>query len=149
MKKFLCFVFLLACFGCVKQKPVIIEKNNWAYEKIAAVADEVHEDIISIKEISSEKKVKKREPEIAFPQVFSEKITLDWFGPVDPLLEVIASKLGYQTKIIGNLNRQEESIVLNAVDVPIKDVLEDIGWQLGEKIGLQIDITKKQIILKR
>jgi hypothetical protein len=60
-------------------------------------------------------------------------------------VKTLADMIGYDFKVVGRKPIQERLVSIDALDVPAFNVLEDLGWQAGENIGVVVDQTQKTI----
>lgn len=63
-------------------------------------------------------------------------ISLDWAGPVEPLLQRLASISGYKLRVLGTKPAIPVIITLTAKNTPLSYVVRDIDFQCGKKAQL-------------
>ncbi len=73
------------------------------------------------------------------PQELQRAVTFDWTGPVEPLVEELTRKAGYQYGIIGNKPSTPITITMKATNKPLINVFRDIGIQMGARADLKVD----------
>ncbi len=71
-------------------------------------------------------------------KLYAEKVSIDWTGPVEPLLESIATKYHYQFNILGHAPPIPVLIQLSVKNMALGEVLKNIDWQAGTKAHLSI-----------
>ncbi len=66
-------------------------------------------------------------------------ITLNWSGALVPAVRSIAQLTGYEFKVLGDPPASPPLVHVDATQTPAFEVLQDIGWQAGEGIGVIVD----------
>lgn len=79
------------------------------------------------------------------PQELQRAVTFDWTGPIEPLVEELTRKAGYQYGIIGNRPVTPITVTMNATNKPLINVLRDIGIQMGARADLKVDGRARMI----
>jgi len=82
------------------------------------------------------------------PQELQRAVTFDWTGPVEPLVEELARKAGYQYGVIGSQPPLPITITLRATNKPLINVFRDIGVQMGARADLKVDAQSRLIELQ-
>lgn len=59
----------------------------------------------------------------------AEMASVDWNGPIEPLVKKIAGASGYKVRILGNAPTIPILISVNAKNTPLADILRDITYQ--------------------
>lgn len=75
----------------------------------------------------------------------SKKITLTWHGPIESVVHVLASAAQYKVNIVGKAPVQPIMVSMNAIDEDVYRVIENIGWQTGDDVGLVRDDRRREI----
>jgi defect in organelle trafficking protein DotD len=78
----------------------------------------------------------------------SNLVTIDWNGPIEPLLTQIADATGYHVNILGKPPSLPILVIVIAKNKPIGDVLRDAGYQCGIKADIVIFPKTKIIELR-
>lgn len=68
----------------------------------------------------------------------SNLVSVDWSGPVQPIIQRIANATGYQLKVFGIEPAVPILVYVNVKNKPIGDVLRDLGYQCYTKASLVI-----------
>lgn len=76
------------------------------------------------------------------------KATLDWSGPIEPLLHEIARLTDYQVKILGNTPPIPVIVSINVENRVIADIVKDAGLQAGKRANLVVYPSSKIIELR-
>jgi len=63
-------------------------------------------------------------------------VTVDWSGPIHPIVQRIANATGYQLKTFGIEPAIPILVYINVRNKPIGDVLRDIGYQCHNKASI-------------
>lgn len=79
------------------------------------------------------------------PQELQRAVTFDWTGPVEPLVEELARKAGYQYGVIGNKPVTPITVSMNVTNKPLINVLRDIGIQMGARADLKVNGPARMI----
>lgn len=77
----------------------------------------------------------------------NKKITLTWHGPIESVVHVLASAVGYRVSIVGKPPVQPLMVSMDAVDENVYKVMENIGWQTGDDVALVRDDRRCEIKL--
>ena len=77
----------------------------------------------------------------------AERVTIVWSGEPEKVLTNIAIKTGYEMRIVGRRPVTPPIVTIEARNRKIFDVLQDIGLQLGERHGVQVDDNNETITL--
>jgi defect-in-organelle-trafficking protein DotD len=66
-------------------------------------------------------------------------------GPLAPVVQVLASRAGYQFVETGKLPAQPVLVRLDATERPLIEILQDVGLQAGSRATVIPDIGQRQI----
>lgn len=78
----------------------------------------------------------------------SQQTSLDWTGPVEPLLKKIATASGYTVNVLGREPAIPVIVVINAYDQPLASILRDTTYQISKKARIHVYPNKKIIELR-
>lgn len=100
----LCAVTVLA--GCSGTKPSDVVITNTQYQVDSSLTQAAQQAVTSLDALSTIEKAKfPQDTTVPFPNVHSQAldqfITVQWYGPIAPLLQQIAQKIGYQLQVFG------------------------------------------------
>jgi hypothetical protein len=142
---------LAAMSGCAKPPQTVPgpPETDPAIVELSRAADSIHQDLNLLSRIRQEEsgvheQVKAYKTPPANSRI-SKPITLSWSGPLEPAVEVIAQKVGYNFRVIGSAPSQPVLINLSAIDKPAFEILEDMGWQAGDKAGVVLNQEQKEL----
>jgi defect in organelle trafficking protein DotD len=79
------------------------------------------------------------------PQELQRAVTFNWTGPVEPLVEELTRKAGYNYGVIGAQPPSPIIITMRAENKPLINVLRDIGMQMGARADLNVDAQMQAI----
>jgi defect-in-organelle-trafficking protein DotD len=77
-----------------------------------------------------------------------ELASLDWSGPIEPLLERVGKMSNYRVKVLGPIPSIPLIITLSARERMIADILKDAGLQAGKRANLVVYPTSRIIELR-
>ncbi len=74
--------------------------------------------------------------------------SLDWYGPVLPLLEQIGKATGYQVKVLGNEPAIPVIISMSVNSQVMADILRNVAYQAHNKATILVNPAKRTIELQ-
>lgn len=74
--------------------------------------------------------------------------TIDWSGPVEPLLRQVAKAANYRVRVLGTPPAIPVIVTIYAKNVMLGDVLRDIGYQCGRRAAVVIYPESRVIELR-
>lgn len=74
--------------------------------------------------------------------------TIDWSGPVEPLLEKICKMTNYRLKVLGPIPPIPVLVTIAGRERVIADILKDAGLQAGKKANVVVYPTSRIIELR-
>jgi hypothetical protein len=81
------------------------------------------------------------------PPELRRSVTVNWVGPVQPLLQQLADRAGYEFQLAGNAPSSAIILSINVRNQPVIETLRDAGLQLGQRAKLRVDAQLKLIEL--
>jgi len=140
----------MLAFGCARPMP---ERADPVDDALIRAAQGIQRDLGFLVELQQVHKPfpglagKGRAPlEIPDPRL-QEPVTLSWAGPIEPVVEALAKLSGYRYRVVGKAPVNPRLITLHVRSQPMVKVIEHIGWQAGEKIGLVLNPGLKELRL--
>lgn len=140
-------VTAMAVTACQTQPPPPPAPADPAFAMLAESASRVSVAFRQLADIEAA-----RTPSVADPTVgqtysaeFAETISVTWAGPVEPLLEEVAARMGYAFGVIGDRPAAVLVVRVDAKDTQTGDLLRDIWVQFGGRADLIIDEPKRRI----
>lgn len=81
----------------------------------------------------------KRESEQSdLPKVMSRLVSIDWAGPVEPLVKQLAESVQLRVKVIGAEPGIPVLVSLRKRDTSVYDILQDVRGQIGERAEIMV-----------
>ena len=75
-------------------------------------------------------------------------VTLDWSGPIEPLLQKVASYTQYKVKVLGNEPAVAVIVSVTGKKMLVADVIKSAGLQAGKRANIVVYPTTKIIELR-
>jgi defect-in-organelle-trafficking protein DotD len=79
------------------------------------------------------------------PEELMRAMTINWVGPVEPVVKKLADHSGYRFTSLGAISPVPLVVTVNVENTPIIDILRSVGLQLGLRADLKVD-AEAQII---
>ncbi len=64
--------------------------------------------------------------------------SIDWNGPVEPVLKKIASAAGYSLRVLGSAPPIPVLVLVNAENQPLADILRNVMYQVNNKAAIAV-----------
>lgn len=74
--------------------------------------------------------------------------SIDWTGPIGPLVKKIAAASNYKVHTLGTPPAIPIIVAVSAKDIPLADILRDAGFQCGAKANIAVYPAHKIIELR-
>jgi defect-in-organelle-trafficking protein DotD len=74
--------------------------------------------------------------------------SIDWSGPIEPLLERIGEMTRYRVKVLGPIPHIPVIVSISARERMVADILKDAGLQTGKRANLVVYPTSRIIELR-
>lgn len=147
----LSFCFLL--FGCAAKKndPANIgqPEKDPVFVMLDDAAQRIQSDLKVLSKVQKNKddykEIQKRVKAYTIPEndKLSQKISFHWSGPALPALQVLADKIGYKFKNVGEVPAHALPITADYDAKSCFAIIEDIGWKLGADVNVKLDGKQK------
>lgn len=131
--------------SCTKKAPVPVDtgRPDPVLQKIEKNSAEIHKQLIKLSR-ANQQKVKDTWGEVEVVKVpdsgpLSRPVTFRWSGPLSDAIETLAGMIAYDFKVVGKKPIRDRLVSIDALDQPVFSILEDLGWQAGENIGVVVD----------
>jgi defect-in-organelle-trafficking protein DotD len=129
--------------------PVVATPDSVAV-RLADAADKASKSLQSLAAIEQE-----RTP-AALPPItpvnpqddLTKPMSVAWTGPVAPLLQRLAIRVGYQYQQIGMPPTAPVTVSINVIERPVLEVLRDAGMQMGSRANLVVDSNRHVVELQ-
>ena len=81
------------------------------------------------------------------PQELRRTMSLEWSGPIEPLLRRLADRAGYRLQLNGNRPAVPIIISVSSREKSVVEMLRDVGLQSGKRADVVIDVQNKVVEL--
>ncbi|MBI1273817.1 MAG: DotD/TraH family lipoprotein [Alphaproteobacteria bacterium] len=135
-------MLLAACAQETTLTPVVAE-NDPVTVRLAKAAEKAANALDDIAAVESN-----RSPAVVVqdfsgaPDNLQQPTTITWHGPVEQIVETLASRAGYRFNLAGKAPPVPVVVTLNVFEKPLIKVLQDIGMQLGQRADLAVDAER-------
>jgi defect-in-organelle-trafficking protein DotD len=159
MKKYSVLIFLgvLAMVGCHKtptdtlKKPPMNAPSDDASVRLVEAASSVSNSLNELAQIEAASTAPgatgKPLPE-SESYALQSKASVDWSGPIEPLLQRIAKISGFQLRILGKEPPIPVLVSLSAKNVTLAQMLRDAALQAGNKADVLVYSSSRIIELR-
>ncbi len=149
--------------GCETTKPVpatagdmqLMTSNNaagvdTAEVQLAEAADSVSHSLTQLKAIQQAATPPKQAIAPPNPSSYGmgKQVSVDWYGPVGPLTEKIAALTHYNLRVLGTPPSIPIVVTVNAKNIPIGQVLQNVGYQCGKRADIVVYPSSRVIELR-
>ena len=145
-------IMSVSAMGCAHTTPEPVKSEAPSVvDDFQKSADKIHGELVKLTRVQQQKNSemlqKAKIASVPEEGPLSEPITLSWSGPIEQAVGMIAEIIGYDYETTGSRKMRDKIVSIDVIDEPIFKVLEDIGWQAGEKIGVIVNQGKKAIMV--
>ena len=129
-----------------------LPSTDASLEAIKQGTERIHQELVKLAKYQQQKDYKAiarvRTYETPTKGPLSKRIDLTWTGPIDKMVAKLAEEAGYEFPTPLGIPHFRETIVqVDVVGTPIFNVIEDVGWQAGDRIAVILDQDRKKISL--
>ncbi len=149
----LIFAVLLA--GCATQQETAVTPTprgviDPAEAKLAEAASAVSKSIQSLAEIqeATTPPPKNYRPPDPASYGMANLVSVDWSGPIEPLIQQIANSTGYKVQRLGKAPAIPIMISIYEKNTPIGNILRDAGYQAGDRADVVLFPAQRIIELR-
>jgi defect-in-organelle-trafficking protein DotD len=124
--------------------------HDEAEVKIAEAADSVNDSLKELSEIERAMHPGASLPKPPNPARIGMAGTgsVDWIGPVEPLVEKIAKASHYRLRVLGAKPAIPALVQISKQDVPLMDILRDVTFQVQKKVDIVVYPSNRVIELR-
>ncbi len=117
--------------------------------KLAEAADSVSKSLQSLAENQQAINPKPKQYNAPDPSDYgmSNLTSMNWSGPIEPLVTQIAKASGYQLRVSGVSPAIPVLVSINAKNIPLGQILRDAGYQCGDRADIVVFPRSKVIEL--
>ncbi len=83
----------------------------------------------------------------AAPQELRRTVSLNWVGPIEPLVRTLADRAGYLTQVNGDVPPAPVVVSIIAKQKSVVEVLRDVGLQAGTRADISVDPDRRIVEL--
>jgi len=76
------------------------------------------------------------------PSTMTQIISVNWTGPIEQITQTLASRAGLRFRTKGNPPPVPLTVVVDAYQQPLVEVLRDMGLQAGQRADITVDGQK-------
>lgn len=143
------FSMLVLMVGCSMSRQVtddansLTNKANYNYSaeaQLAEAATSVSKSMIELRKIqqAATPPVNFTQPPPPASYDMAGLATVDWMGPIEPLLHKLAASTDYTVSILGNPPALPILVAVNEKNKPLGEIVRNVGYQCGNKADLII-----------
>lgn len=154
-KAFLVVIPVVAqLMGCSTGSKITITNSNkdprTAELKLATTAESVSKSLRELAEIDRAIHPQTKIPSPLDPDMIGmgQLGSVDWNGPVGPLVKKIAEATNYKLNVLGTPPAIPILVSVAAKDTPLANILRDAGFQCGKKANIVVYPASKIIELR-
>jgi len=81
------------------------------------------------------------------PQELRRTMTVNWTGPIEPIIQRLADRAGYEMQVNGDVPPAPVVVTLTARQKMVIDVLRDLGLQAGQRADIVVDPERRVVEL--
>lgn len=138
---------LAACQGNLPKPQLVVEPENVTM-RLAQAADRAATALDTLAAIEQVRTPTDLPPLAASaPLELRRSVTVNWIGPVEPLLRQLADRASYRVIETGNAPETPLIVSVNVRNQPVIETLRDVGLQLGNRAQVRVDANQKVIEL--
>ncbi|CAN5246501.1 type IVB secretion system lipoprotein DotD [soil metagenome] len=143
----LSMALLLTACKAVVLPPVPVSDD--ASIKLAEAATSIDSSMLELEAIrkSQVPKYKKRLPDPA-TYCMTNIASVDWTGPIGPLVDRLAAASGYRVRVLGKPPAIPVLVNVTARDIPLAEILRDADFQAAAKAQIVVYASRKTIELR-
>lgn len=122
------------------KKPPVESEDKRSQAMLAETASSVNQSLqqLSAIQLATHPDVRMQDPADPVALNMAQQTSLDWTGPVEPLLHKIAEASGYSVRVIGTRPAIPVIVIINAVNQPLANILRDTTYQIAQKARVQV-----------
>lgn len=155
MKKITVALFVSLLSGCASQLPNSItpsfnSNSDDASVKLAEAASSVSQSLNELKELEKASSPPITKP-LPYPSASGLEKTIasvDWSGPIEPLLQRVAKLVHFHLEIIGKHPAVPVLVTISSQNTPLSYILRDADLQAGQKANIVVYPGIKTIELR-
>ncbi len=140
-------ITLFLLFGCAQDPAMQAQRSDPAMVDTAEAATSVSRALNDLANVKNVQNKLVREEDTAPPLVLTRLITIDWSGPVEPVLKQIAQASQMRLKVLGHEPAIPVLVTLDRQDTMAYELLQDIRGQANGRANVVVFPTSGVIEL--
>lgn len=144
-------VMALFLGGCATQKLAPVnDPGDHATVKLAEAADSISNSLLELAQIQAAATPPAKGNKLPNPATYDmqEQASVDWSGPIAPIVKKIALATNYKVRILGKAPAIPVLVSISAKNAPLADILRDIAFQAGKKARIVVYPKSRVIELR-
>lgn len=142
---------LSACSGFHTEKPrdpQVVTSPDKVSLMLAEAADKASNALETLAAVEQS-----RSPAVAVqpihnaPPELVRAMTITWIGPAEQLIKKLADRASYTFLAVGDKPPVPLTVNIDAENVPVIDLLRDVGLQLGVRADIKVDSERRMVEL--
>lgn len=148
------FLTIALSSGCTTEPKVSVISDNKgaraAEIELAYAANSVSNSLQELAAIEKASHPQTKIPSPVEPEMIGmgQLASIDWTGPIGPVVKKIADAAHYKLHVLGNPPAIPIIVSITAKDTPLADILRDAGFQCGNKANIVVYPASKIIELR-
>lgn len=146
----LCSITVLFLCGCsTGQAPQTPTTDN-ATIQLAEAANSVSNSLLELAKIQAAATPAAKGKKLPDPSLYrmNTLASVDWSGPIEPLIKHIAEASNFKTRVLGNAPAIPIIISISAKNTPLANIVRDVDFQAGTKADVYVYPSAKTIELR-
>ena len=125
--------------GFSDDTPQVVAAPDPISARLAEAADRVSNALETLAAVENA-----RTPEVSSapianaPRELRRAVTVNWVGPVEPIMKMMADRASYGLRAFGNPPANTLVVSVYAENTPIIEVMRDVGLQLGNSADVKV-----------
>jgi len=139
-------IFLAVLTGCTTAQNTSVVQNENANVTLAQAASTISDSLsqadavqrATTPPLALKKLVELENSDNSQAYGMSSLASIDWSGPIGPIVNRIAEAAHYKLRILGRPQALPVLISITAKNKPLGDILRDIDYQAGSKANIKV-----------
>lgn len=146
-------VFIVAALGCggmvacesmpssfSNNAPQVVAAPDAVSARLAEAADKASH---ALQTLAAVENARTKQPAISAvenaPPELMRAMTVNWVGPVEPIVKSLADRAGYNFQTFGGPPPNTVVVSIDAENQPIIEIMRNIGLQLGNRANVKVN----------
>lgn len=127
--------------GCMtNSNPATTTQSDPATVKLAEAATAISQSLTELKGMEKATLPPVNKKYLAYPTSsdMMNPVSIDWSGPIAPLLQRVAWMCGYKLRVIGSRPAIPVLVTISAKNTPVGYIIRDANFQAGTRASVQV-----------